>query len=273
MAWVGDTLCNPVVFNELTISPLGTVERVNRYVFQNTFTRPSYWAGICSAGITSSTPPEPFTFVHAGRGPLTIGLIDYTINTPLPSSEYMTRRLMDAPELETEMVSREQIARAQVKKLVVNSVINPLTAILGCKNGELLETQVGRQLMDLLLEEAGPIAREMLLRHPHAKRDPVIINKDLSDDALRDAVYTVATNTAQNTSSMLQDVRAGRQTEIDFINNYLVSRGARLNLPRRYHAAVVRVISEPEKWLREQRSPEEWLSLFHERGGLDVVPQ
>jgi 2-dehydropantoate 2-reductase len=41
----------------------------------------------------------------------------------------------------------------------------------------------------------------------------------------------VAEATAANTSSMFQDVEAGRQTEVDAINGYVVSRAGELAVP------------------------------------------
>ena len=46
----------------------------------------------------------------------------------------------------------------------------------------------------------------------------------ITADSLRDIVYNVIETTAANTSSMLQDVRAQRLTEIDYISGFLLRR-------------------------------------------------
>ena len=51
-----------------------------------------------------------------------------------------------------------------------------------------------------------------------------------------------AKKTAKNTSSMLQDVRAGRDTEIDYINGYVVSVGRRYGVPTPANAAIVETV-------------------------------
>jgi 2-dehydropantoate 2-reductase len=67
-----------------------------------------------------------------------------------------------------------------------------------------------------------------------------------SDMVLNRAVLEVAKLTAQNTSSMLQDVQAGRPTEIDYINGYFVAQGKKLGLPWKYHAEMVERVKSME---------------------------
>ncbi len=88
-------------------------------------------------------------------------------------------------------------------KLVINAAINPLTALLRVKNGELLERPFARELMRALARETANIAHAENIFLPFD--DPVAKTED------------VALKTAENTSSMLQDVLRGAPTEIDAI--------------------------------------------------------
>lgn len=99
------------------------------------------------------------------------------------------------------------IGNASWRKLAVNCVINPLTAIYDCPNGQLREypDEVAR-----ICSEAAAV----MLREGHHTR---------AEDLL-DYIWQVIDCTAANISSMLQDVRAQRQTEIDYINGYLLKR-------------------------------------------------
>jgi len=93
-------------------------------------------------------------------------------------------------------------------KLVVNSAINPLSAITGLTNGELLSCKGTRKLL-------SEIALETYLVGRLAAR----VNPDIED--ARDpstSVLKAAEATARNKSSMLQDILRGERTEIDFIN-------------------------------------------------------
>jgi 2-dehydropantoate 2-reductase len=88
-------------------------------------------------------------------------------------------------------------------KLVVNSAINPLTALLRVKNGELLERPIARAMMGQLARETARVAAAENISLPF--EDPVGAAED------------VARKTSANQSSMLQDVLRGARTEVDAI--------------------------------------------------------
>jgi 2-dehydropantoate 2-reductase len=102
-------------------------------------------------------------------------------------------------------------------KLVINSAINPLTALLGIPNGELLERPSAYEVMKELARETARVA--------HAERIDLPFNDPVA------AVEDVARRTAANRSSMLQDVLRGARTEIDSICGEVVRYGEKHNIP------------------------------------------
>jgi len=102
-------------------------------------------------------------------------------------------------------------------KLVINAAINPLTALLGIPNGELLERPSAREVMSALAREVADVAAAEHIRLPFS--DPVKAAED------------VAHKTAANHSSMLQDIRRGAPTEIDAICGAVVQAGKKHDLP------------------------------------------
>ena len=98
-------------------------------------------------------------------------------------------------------------------KLVINAAINPITALLGITNGELLERLPARVLLTTVAREAAAVAVAQGVRLPYP--DPVV------------AVETIVRRTAANRSSMLQDVARGAPTEIDAICGAIVEAGER----------------------------------------------
>ncbi len=95
-------------------------------------------------------------------------------------------------------------------------MINPLTALYGCRNGDL--QRYPEQIETLCREVASVMAME---------------GYHTSCEGLMQYVMDVIHSTAENISSMLQDVRALRHTEIDYITGYLLKRAARAAMASR----------------------------------------
>jgi 2-dehydropantoate 2-reductase len=102
-------------------------------------------------------------------------------------------------------------------KLVINAAINPLTALLKVKNGELLDNPNTRDLMHALANETAQVAHAENITLPF--RDPIAMAEE------------VARKTSTNTSSMLQDVMRGARTEIDAICGAVVRIGEKYAIP------------------------------------------
>ncbi len=102
-------------------------------------------------------------------------------------------------------------------KLVINSAINPLTALLRVANGELLARPSARTLMHALAEETAEVASSEKVKL--AFSNPVAM------------VEEMARNTALNHSSMLQDIQRGAPTEIDAICGAVTRIGRQNNVP------------------------------------------
>lgn len=96
-------------------------------------------------------------------------------------------------------------------KLVINTAINPLTAILKIPNGKLLESPPAREMMGALARETAQVAAMQGISLPFD--DPAA------------AVEEVARRTAANHSSMFQDILRGAPTEIDAINGAVARLG------------------------------------------------
>ncbi len=94
-------------------------------------------------------------------------------------------------------------------KLVVSAAINPLTAVMDVENGRLLDDPWARVTMRRAAEESSAVAAAKGIRL--AYDDPV------------EEIERVCRDTARNISSMLQDVRRGRRTEVDAINGVVVA--------------------------------------------------
>jgi 2-dehydropantoate 2-reductase len=111
---------------------------------------------------------------------------------------------------EIEFVSAHNFKGQQWMKLIVNSAINPLTAILRKENEIVLSDNL-QETVRRVVEECVKVASKEGL--------------EIDSVGALDLVRSVASRTAMNTSSMLQDVLKGRKTEINSINGYVVALG------------------------------------------------
>lgn len=143
-------------------------------------------------------PEEPRTFV-----PLSAATAVARFLTAIPTLRWLLcciRRCRMSP-------GTINIAVTCWRKLAANCVINPLTVLYNCKNGAL---SAYPEQIDLLCQEIVHVMERE--GHPD------------SLEQVKLYVEQLIQNTAENTSSMLQDIRAQRHTEIDYITGYLLQR-------------------------------------------------
>jgi len=197
---------------------------------------PNWLACVVTHGVTSL---GPFRSLHASPANAVVGPI--LTNSIAPgASQPLMDQIVAAPDLEARLVSTAELWALQLEKLVVNSVINPLTAVLRCKNGELFAEPEGdlARLIDLLLLEASQVLQCLVKfqsaesvggsvgNNPQAVGARLITTPALlrrfSFPTLRAMLYRVGDKVRDNTSSMLQDVRAGKQTEVREFNGWLL---------------------------------------------------
>jgi 2-dehydropantoate 2-reductase len=230
---------------------MGTVDEVNGKVFPRLPERPNYLIGITSHGVYSN---GPFSSVLAGRATATIGSVapPQTNGTALdsPNSEgynYLLHQVQQPELLNVKQVSHDQILQLQLEKLVMNATINPLTVIFDCKNGELFKIEAATQYIEKLLAEANRVICSL----PELAGRPEVKER-FSTTRLKQIVLDIANVTARNTSSMRQDVQAGKKTEIDFINGYIVKKGKELGVRCPVNEGLVQQVREIED--RQQSS-------------------
>jgi 2-dehydropantoate 2-reductase len=106
-------------------------------------------------------------------------------------------------------------------KIIYNSALNPLGAILEVPYGRLAEMEWSRELMDGIIEEIFAVLKA------HGQPTPF---KDAG--AYREVFYgQLVPSTASHRASMLQDIQNGRRTEIDALNGAIVELGQHLRVP------------------------------------------
>lgn len=152
-----------------------------------------------------------------GKGPIILG--EHPGMAPLV-------RLLERAGLAVHLTT--DIAGLLWRKLVINAGINPLTAILQVKNGHLVMDQSAADLMRRAAGEA------------HAVASAAGIETGLDDPG--EAAANVASQTAENFSSMLQDVRAGRPTEIEAITGEVVAKADEVGIDAPVNRTLLQLV-------------------------------
>ncbi|MCJ7608015.1 MAG: 2-dehydropantoate 2-reductase, partial [Thermoplasmata archaeon] len=124
-------------------------------------------------------------------------------------------------------------------KVIVNASINPITAILGIRNGAILENEA---ISDL----AASVSQE-------GERVAIALGIDLPFKPSSNRVMSVAAETAANRSSMLRDLELGRRTEIAQINGAICDIGAKLGVPTPLNRALTAMVEAQESRRRGER--------------------
>jgi 2-dehydropantoate 2-reductase len=109
------------------------------------------------------------------------------------------------------------------RKAVLNACMNPICAITRKTMFEIISDPILYHLVDLLIKEGAAVARANEF-HLGPDYYPYCI------DYIR--------NAGHHKPSMLQDIEAGRRTEIDYINGKIIEYGAQAGLPTPYNTMV-----------------------------------
>lgn len=151
----------------------------------------------------------PLHICHAGHGETRLGSIRPAgTGNASPNSEKAPAWFSPWHSSQLACHWDADIEAALWSKLAVNCIINPLTALHRCRNGE--------------LSTRAALAAEVALLCREVQQVSYAAGFTETAQDLERIVAGVIEGTAQNRSSMLEDVERARPTEIDYITGYLL---------------------------------------------------
>eukprot|EP00667_Euglena_gracilis_P016127 EG_transcript_16846 len=219
---------------------LAVYEELMSDVFRDPAHRPAIVLGSTTHGVFSK---EPFHVVHAGQGSCVFGLpLNAATEEPPPSAQQVLQVLGEVAALRPDVsLPPAAVRRLLLRKLVVNCCLNPLAALLHCRNGGLLGPEAEEVVWPAVVQECMAVLGDEL---------------GASEPELLQTVRGVAQDTARNFNSMLQDVVAGVPTEVGYLNGYVVRRGAEQGLLTPWNSTLSTLIRAREQcptttWTRE----------------------
>jgi len=163
---------------------------------------------------------------HVGfdiKGDTWVGPFEPT-STPMPMvtalAETLTRSGMNT-------IALPDARGAQWTKLIFNAATNPVGALTRLHHGAATLFPPTGELFTALIEEGEAVARALGIK---LHGDP------------RDMVIKGAKAPGKHKASMLQDVEAGRQTEVDFMNGAIVNWGEKTGVTTPLNRAIWQLI-------------------------------
>ena len=165
---------------------------------------------------------------HHGGGDLVIGAS--------PVSETLAQTLREAG-IQTTIA--EDIEAVQWTKLITNCAFNALSAVAGIAYGPMMQVEGAGDVIANAVQEAADVARAC----------GVAIPQDLAAQILK-----IPAAMPNQTSSTAQDLSRGKPSEIDFLNGYVVRKGAELGIPTPTNQALQVMVKLAERGKALSRS-------------------
>ena len=117
-------------------------------------------------------------------------------------------------------------------KVLYNAALNPLGALIGVHYGALSELADSRAIMDAVIDEAFAVATIEGAELPWRN----------ANDYRSEFYNRLVPATYHHRPSMLQDLEAGRRTEIEAINGEVVRRGKLCGIPTPVNETLMRIV-------------------------------
>lgn len=189
--------------------------------------------------IFGSEIPEP------GTARVTVNADDVLIGAPFASVNWtLLEKLvadLNSSGIPSRVVSSEEIYAALWGKVLYNSALNPLGAIMEVPYGELGKSVEMLEVMRNVMKEIFLVMERKEIKTPFRNYDGYyhyFIEKLLPP-------------TTGHRASMLQDIMSGRRTEIDALNGAIVQYGKELGIETPYNELLTNLVKFKERSKRK----------------------
>lgn len=243
---------------------LGVIDDLNEKVFPDQRTRPTYILGI-SNHLTYRQDFDGFSLTHGRMGTTALGVLprhsmlqpwtkEDFIQNMAPSARYLLQTLTRTPILAAAGFTPTQIVQYHLEKLAVSAIINPLCVIFDCRFGDLFLDPHSMRLARLLAAEISLVIRSL----PELQGVPNVTVR-FGPDAIEQRARTFSEKKADRFSTMLQQVKDRRATEVSYINGYIVRRGEQLGIKCLMNYMIMQMVKG--KVIVERNKPDEFFPL------------
>lgn len=233
---------------------------------------PAYAADPSSFRLPPAPPPLPLPSLAAHGHMLEH---PHPVDAPAPTPlEITLATLLSVAPLAPALLPIAHMHHELLLKLAVNAIVNPLTAVLGVPNGQLAAGAHAHTLVKAVADECSAVLLAYLASLHGGNSSPRadLATRSMASAAAGDGsglppdilhrfrprelerlALNVAARTSKNTSSMLSDVQRGQQTEIEYINGYIIELGQRVGVPTPVNAMLIGMVKAKQAALAKSR--------------------
>lgn len=238
---------------------LGILEILKDEVFTDRATRPQLFQGVISHGVYLD---EGYIFNHAGWAPMKIARLPWEESEIIQQTgeaqkdlveNELVKLLMQEPfvkEFGTQQMTYQELLVGQLYKFLVNACINPVTSIVDSVNGEIVDDCTC--IFTLIVEECLQVLRASYPQlfeyeanyadkpeYPQFKVESVLNLNHMVQQIIEIGCII----NAKNSSSMRQDTLYLRDTEIEYINGYIVKLAAKFKIDAKVNKTIETLVN------------------------------
>lgn len=195
----------------------------NGYGFHNEINNKSVLKKLFLGSTTHGVYKTKNTVTHAGHGITFIGCNNSNTSKASISLIKTIFKTINNTKF------TENITKKMLLKLSINAVINPLSALYSCKNGELLHH----------MEDVENMINEIYL-------PLTLMGLNLTKNEMTSAILKVVHNTHDNYSSMQQDFLNNRKSELRYILLPILHKAKENNIPLSFTQNIYNKLSKIE---------------------------
>ncbi|SMN18444.1 similar to Saccharomyces cerevisiae YHR063C PAN5 dehydropantoate 2-reductase, part of the pantothenic acid pathway, structurally homologous to E. coli panE [Maudiozyma saulgeensis] len=225
---------------------LGVLDVLRDEIFTTPNERPNLFQGVIAHGAFQD---HDFIFNHAGFADMKIARLPWDEQDILQTKSLVVKDATENELIEIFMndavresldihhMTYQELLLGQLFKFLINSCINSVTAIVDSDNGEIVENckpvfrSIVTEALEILRVAYSPLF-EYETKFNNTPDYPVLsVDKTLDIDYLVTEINRIGCIlNKHNSSSMRQDTRYLRDTEIDYINGYTVQMAEKFHL-------------------------------------------
>ncbi|KAI8882453.1 2-dehydropantoate 2-reductase [Backusella circina FSU 941] len=210
---------------------MGVADELVEKLFQDI--KPRILIGVNRHGIERVAPFE--IIHHSGYQEQTAVVIgEYPTTKAYDSVSEFANVVTGIEELRARYLPWQEVKVKIASKLVINMSVNGITTVMECRNKALTyhKNPAAMNLMRGVCYEAYQVLKDDLPNE--------------TPETLLEHTLEILTTAGENTCSTLQDLKAKRLTEIDYLNGYVCKRGKILNIPTPVNQTLVDLVHAKE---------------------------